>query len=714
MRDARQEQDMPEPETTTPDGREQSPPGAEDADAGARNETELPSKPAPVEAVAEAKPDPATENMDEPEAEAAEIPEEEPLSSLDSADETSIREFAQSVMSGLEDAGIEIGASAEPEESAALDFTEGEDGFFAGWDGLLSEERLGAPEERDAEEGEQPLPAEPLDDLSYPFEEPLIGTQSLSEIGAAVALAPEDFGAREDLSIKHDELADAVQSALSSIYGEASAEVASPPPSVSAFTAELQARTARWDAPGDAGVEDALTPQEVILNYFSYDTNGKNKEARASLNGEAGYERRGPATGEDYYESDPYFSSDHQPEWPSSHDRQTSYDGPPSYPAPVLAMPTKAQEPSERENSRLLGAAAIGLIGGIAIAASLAVFVINSYGPAGRTSSNASNRAVDPAVQGYGREVRAAEASETQRSADAAPLAEQAPSVAVSDVVATAGQASPLSIAIKPDASAEQALVSITGVPDGARLNAGVDAGGGNWLLPPHRLKGLSINVSSAASGAFQLGVQLVDNNVRSPLSDKKQFTLRVAGAKAEAASLVPTLRLTAPESAPLSEPSRSPPQLFVSPPSFNTQTIPAFAVAAPPPEPQAQPADTNFRTQTIPAPATQQPAASRLTSLAAPQTEVEDLIREGNKRMREGDIIEARALYQKAVATGDAEAALAMGRSYDPIYFARIDKKNAEPDAAKAFDWYRKAMDAGAAQTAKVRIENLKHFLNE
>ena len=81
---------------------------------------------------------------------------------------------------------------------------------------------------------------------------------------------------------------------------------------------------------------------------------------------------------------------------------------------------------------------------------------------------------------------------------------------------------------------------------------------------------------------------------------------------------------------------------------------------------------------------------------------------------MREGDILEARQFYQKAVVFGDAEAALAMGRSYDPIYFARIDKKNAEPDAAKAFDWYRKAMDAGAAQTAMVRIENLKHFLNE
>jgi hypothetical protein len=109
---------------------------------------------------------------------------------------------------------------------------------------------------------------------------------------------------------------------------------------------------------------------------------------------------------------------------------------------------------------------------------------------------------------------------------------------------------------------------------------------------------------------------------------------------------------------------------------------------------------------------------AAPVASRKYPRPETEDLIREGNKRMREGDILEARQFYQKALALGDAAgdavAALAMGRSYDPIYFARIDKKNAEPDAAKAFDWYRKARDAGAAQTALVMIENLKHFLNE
>jgi TPR repeat protein len=97
-----------------------------------------------------------------------------------------------------------------------------------------------------------------------------------------------------------------------------------------------------------------------------------------------------------------------------------------------------------------------------------------------------------------------------------------------------------------------------------------------------------------------------------------------------------------------------------------------------------------------------------------APKSEVEALIREGNKDMRGGDILGARRLYQKAADTGDAAAALVMGRSYDPIYFARIAARNAEPDPAKAFEWYERAQRAGAAQTAAVRIEDLKRFMSK
>jgi TPR repeat protein len=220
---------------------------------------------------------------------------------------------------------------------------------------------------------------------------------------------------------------------------------------------------------------------------------------------------------------------------------------------------------------------------------------------------------------------------------------------------------------------------------------------------------------------------------VRTPLSDKKQFAIRVNPAKTE---------LAAPAAAQPVAPAPIPPQ---AQPEIAAPQHPQPEPTAVPETPKpAKPAPSFFSTETVPAAtsgiapqaelrgkpassagAAQQTAASRQAALqapstladpakGAPRTEIEDLIRDGNKRMKEGDILEARRLYQKAFALGDPEAALAMGRSYDPIYFARIDKKNAEPDAAKAFDWYRKAMDGGASQTAKVRIENLKHFLNQ
>jgi TPR repeat protein len=106
-------------------------------------------------------------------------------------------------------------------------------------------------------------------------------------------------------------------------------------------------------------------------------------------------------------------------------------------------------------------------------------------------------------------------------------------------------------------------------------------------------------------------------------------------------------------------------------------------------------------------------PQTAPARETAASGVDIETLIRQGNKSMREGDILGARALYGKACASGDPAAALAMGRSYDPVYAGRIAGRNAEADPAKALEWYGRARDAGAGLTAAVRIEELRHFLN-
>lgn len=356
-------------------------------------------------------------------------------------------------------------------------------------------------------------------------------------------------------------------------------------------------------------------------------------------------------------------------------------------------------------------------MGGIAIAASLAAFLIYGPHPATIEIPGIGNLRIDKDEQGYGRTLTIPDESSREplkSSVPAAPPGEFSSEIFAADAVAVPGQPAPLAIGIRSPLPFERTLVAIAGVPEGGRLNAGVDTGGGSWLVPPKRLNGLTINLPAGAPESITLEAQLLDSNARTPVSPRGTFAVRLVSQDTTAAPAAPAF---APKQASQPAPGYA----------FSTQTLspPAAERSA---SAQAPAADTSFSAQTavtsppqkaaaaaLPAaPQAAPPAQANAVRRGNPRPEVEDLIREGNKHMREGDILEARQFYQKAVNFGDPEAALAMGRSYDPIYFARIEKKNAEPDAAKAFDWYKRAMDAGAAQTAMVRIENLKHFLNE
>jgi TPR repeat protein len=86
-------------------------------------------------------------------------------------------------------------------------------------------------------------------------------------------------------------------------------------------------------------------------------------------------------------------------------------------------------------------------------------------------------------------------------------------------------------------------------------------------------------------------------------------------------------------------------------------------------------------------------------------------LIRDGNSAMRQGDFAAARLLFEQAGASGSPEAALAMGRSFDPLYFENLPVKTGRPDPEAALRWYQKALDGGIV-TATVKISLLKERL--
>ncbi|MFT4078511.1 hypothetical protein [Rhodomicrobium sp.] len=656
----------------------------------------------------------------------------------DLADWDGIDDFADSVVTGLEQAGISVEPDAPAPrfaERAAAEpaLPEHEEAFFAGW-GVHTDDlegRVAKVDEPENIEAHASATDHATDESAQEY-------QSLSEIGlASAALAASDLPSTHlEIAEKHDELADAVQSALESIYGGTAPFAQSGGPAFG-FTGTGRATAPEGkpeEASSTAGAEGSLSPQDVILSYFDYGAKKQASRPAAETVFSAASKPSRPAA--DAYKPEPRaYRPDPEPsvapQWAPP--QGSLYHGTPSYPVPagVVAPPPPA---AAQSSSRVLGAAAIGLVGGIAIAASLAVFVINAYGPQLAKTATAA-RAPDAPEPGYGPRIR----FDTEDQQPGGAVETRAPAeparIAAADASVTPGQPSPLSISVRPERLREPALVSITGLPSGARLNAGVDAGGGNWLLPPNRLNGLTINLPQNAPETVALAVELVDAKARTPLSDRQEFAVRIGAPKIAAAQEADRFAATV-SSMAMSEITAAPEAPKA--PSFSTQTVSAqpaprrAPVAAP-----AQPAASALSAQAAPEPVSEPekpvavaaPAPIRQAALAPqPQpepersisrsatsvTEIEDLIREGNKRMREGDILQARQFYQKAVTSGDPEAALAMGRSYDPIYFARIEKKNAEPDAARAFDWYRKAMDGGAVQTAKVRIENLKHFLNE
>ncbi len=695
------------PETAKVNGREDAPSTAEEPGIGANKVVLHPVENSSGEIEA-APPSPEAPQQ----LEAPKEPQPEP------SNEKSAHDVADNIADHPAEAAGTEGEEGASKESDSSDPEHGE-GYFAGWDGLDDIHELSAEEEI-VDEEEQ--------DHGQPFEG-VAGHRTLAEIALASGAFQSLEGSSDPdagVSSKHDELADAVQAALLSVYGE--------PPAVPAprralpFSSESPASGPDWAS------DDDLSPQDVILNYFDYPGPAKSCGA-VSNHTEARYNGDTP----DAFGQPPdYALSQHRPQRSRSLATRADYDDLSAYPHSA-GHEAPSNTAADRESSRLLGAAAIGLVGGIAIAASLAVFVINSYGPGDRAAAGAVNQTLDGGQPGYGRLIKGnAELEVSKPAADASPP-DAAPVIAAADVPVMPGQPSSLAIEVKPEQVNDKTLISITGIPEGARLNAGIDAGGGNWLLPPRRLNGLTINVPAGSPDTVSLGVQVLDSNVRTPLSDKKQFAIRVNPAKSEPAAPM-AVQVTAPvaahpvEPAPILPPRPQPEIAALQRPQAEPAAVPET------PKP-AKPVPSFFSTETVPAPASgiapqtelrgkpagsagaaQQPAPSRQAALQAPAapakgapgTDIEDLIRDGNKRMKDGDILEARRLYQKAVALGDPEAALAMGRSYDPIYFARIDRKNAEPDAAKAFDWYRKAMDGGASQTAKVRIENLKHFLNQ
>lgn len=145
-------------------------------------------------------------------------------------------------------------------------------------------------------------------------------------------------------------------------------------------------------------------------------------------------------------------------------------------------------------------------------------------------------------------------------------------------------------------------------------------------------------------------------------------------------AAEIPSARATAPQPPP-------------------AEPAPALA-AAPPPVPEAPKQVATLSIQpplAEPAPVLPQLSAGELATLMA----------RGRRFMESGDFSSARPVYRRAAEAGYAEAALALGETYDPRALAQRGAVGMGGDVEQARKWYEKARELGSLE-APTRLERL------
>src|SRR5262245_23393222 len=80
---------------------------------------------------------------------------------------------------------------------------------------------------------------------------------------------------------------------------------------------------------------------------------------------------------------------------------------------------------------------------------------------------------------------------------------------------------------------------------------------------------------------------------------------------------------------------------------------------------------------------------------------EMTRLIKRGKDFLAQGNFASARLLFKRAADAGSAEAALALGSTYDPSVIKQLGAVSIAPDIDGALKWYQTAADHGSAEAA-------------
>jgi len=167
-----------------------------------------------------------------------------------------------------------------------------------------------------------------------------------------------------------------------------------------------------------------------------------------------------------------------------------------------------------------------------------------------------------------------------------------------------------------------------------------------------------------------------------------------------------PTPAVSPPATAPSGE---MPPPAQATPNPASTNPASASPASASPASGSlvSSPVSTSPVSTSVPSPAASVPANRPEISLD--NEEIVRLIKRGKDLLSDGDFAAARLLFERAANAGSAEAALALGTTYDPLVIKRLGAVAVTPDIAKARKWYQFAADHGSA-AASLQLANLAH----
>lgn len=266
-------------------------------------------------------------------------------------------------------------------------------------------------------------------------------------------------------------------------------------------------------------------------------------------------------------------------------------------------------------------------------------------------------------------------------------------------------------------------LLRIRGLPATASLSEGHAIGAGAWAVPIAAVSRLRVALPVGHTGKSEIAMSLV--TVDGVVLAEARSALIVGAAKLIApesperapspASPPPAPRVAAAPpvepaptaSAPASVPSAAPPLPATSTPVPAPETSKPEKPAAPDPVP----APSALRTPIEPPPVPAGSAAVALPNQASIPPEVraraQSMHKRGEALRKDGDIASARLFYERASEDGLAEAALALGGTYDPYELTQARVQGLKPNPAAAKKWYEKARSLGSPE-AEERLRRL------